>query len=201
MDEATGEFGGTEGGRMASWKFSIEVATAWESAFFAAAIPGVRQVALRSAMTAIADTSWLGKLAHLSRFGLGGAAGPGTQYMSWIHETDFILAVEFLIAHNDIAGPVNLAAPHPVPNDAFMQALREAAGVRFGPRMPEWMLRLGARLIGTEAELVLKSRRVVPGRLLAAGFAFRFPEWTEAVQELLWRADACAPPATQPALH
>src|SRR6185436_13474125 len=98
MDEATGEIGGREGGGMATWKFSIGVATAWEKAFFEAATPGTRKVAMRSAMTAMAGASWLGKLTRLARWGLGGTAGAGTQYMSWIHETDFIRAIEFLIA-------------------------------------------------------------------------------------------------------
>ncbi|MEP6963077.1 MAG: TIGR01777 family oxidoreductase [Acidobacteriota bacterium] len=192
MDEATGEIGGREGAPMSTWKFSIDVATAWEKAFFEAPAPGVRKVALRSAMTAIAGVSWLGKLSGLAKLGLGGAAGAGTQYMSWIHETDFIRAVEFLIAHAELSGVVNVCSPHPVPNAEFMRALREACGVSFGPRVPEWMLRIGSVMIGTEAELILKSRRVVPGRLLAAGFQFRFPTWAEAVRELLWRPSRVA---------
>ena len=186
MDELTGELGVNEGGGMSSWRFSIQVATAWEKAFFGVDVPGVRKVALRSAMTAIAGTSWLGKLTGLARMGLGGAAGPGTQYMSWIHETDFIRAVEFLIAHEEIDGPVNLSAPSPMPNAEFMAAIREACGIWFGPRLPEWMLRVGSVLMGSEAELILKSRRVVPRRLLDAGFEFRFPTWPDAVHELLW---------------
>jgi uncharacterized protein (TIGR01777 family) len=185
MDEATGELGGNEGGSMATWRFSIQVATAWEHAFFDSSAPGVRKVALRSAMTAIAGVSWLGKLTLLARFGLGGAAGQGTQYMSWIHETDFIRAIEFLLAHDEITGPINVSSPNPMPNALFMRVLREACGAPLGPRVPEWLLRFGSRLIGTEAELILKSRRVVPRRLLDAGFEFRFPMWPEAARELL----------------
>jgi len=171
---------------MSSWKFSIHVATAWENAFFEANTPGVRKVALRSAMTAIAGVSWLGKLVRLARWGMGGAAGEGTQYMSWIHETDFLRAIEFLLAHTELGGPVNVSSPNPIPNAPFMQALRAACGAPFGPRIPEWMLRFGSGLIGTEAELILKSRRVVPRRLLDAGFEFRFPTWPEAARELLY---------------
>lgn len=194
MDEATGEIGGREGGSMGTWKFSIEVATSWEKAFFESVTPGTRKVAMRSAMIAIAGSSWLGKLTRLARWGLGGAAGAGTQYMSWIHETDFTHAVEFLIARHDLDGRVNVSSPHPLPNAAFMRALRDAGGIPFGPTVPEWALRLGSILIGTEAELILKSRRVVPRRLLDAGFQFRFPTWPEAVRELLWRpgASTCA---------
>ncbi len=183
---------------MASWKFSIQVAMAWERAFFECATPGVRKVAMRSAMTAIAGTSWLGKLTRLARLGLGGAAGSGAQYMSWLHETDCIRAIEFLIAHEELSGPVNLSAPSPMPNAPFMAAIRESCGVGFGPRIPETILRLGSLLIGTEAELILKSRRVVPSRLLEAGFEFRFPTWPEAARELLCdpkssRLQQCAP--------
>jgi uncharacterized protein (TIGR01777 family) len=187
MDEATGEIGGKEGGTMSTWKFSIDVATAWERAFFEARTPGVRKVALRSALTAIPGMSWLGKLTRLAKFGLGGAAGAGNQFVSWIHETDFIRAVEFLIEHEEIDGCVNLASPNPLPNVEFQRALREALGVSFGPRLPEPLLRFGAAMIGSEAELILKSRYVVPRRLLDAGFEFRFPTWPEAARELLWR--------------
>jgi uncharacterized protein (TIGR01777 family) len=189
MDEATGEIGGKEGGSMATWKFSIDVAKAWEKAFFETDTPGVRKVAMRSAMVAIAGVSWLGKLTRLAKWGLGGPAGSGAQYMSWLHETDFVRAVEFLIAREDLDGAVNIASPNPLPHAQFMRALREAVGVRIGPRIPEWALRLGSRLIGTEAELILKSRRVVPRRLLDAGFEFRFPMWPEAALELL---EVCA---------
>lgn len=189
MDEATGEIGGSEIGAMATWKFSIDVATAWERAFFEARVPGVRKIAMRSAMTAIPGVSWLGKLTRLARFGLGGTAGDGRQYVSWIHETDFIRAVEFLIEHEDLAGCVNLSSPNPLPNAEFMRVLREACNVSFGPRLPDPLLRFGATLMGTEAELVLKSRRVVPRRLLEAGFEFRFPTWPEAARELLWHPD------------
>jgi uncharacterized protein (TIGR01777 family) len=186
MDEATGEIGGKEGGSMATWKFSIDVATAWERAFFETRTPGVRKVAMRSALTAIPGVSWLGKLTRLARLGLGGAAGAGNQFVSWIHETDFIRAVEFLIEHEEIDGCVNLASPNPLPNAEFQRAMRDALGVRFGPRLPESLLRFGAMMIGSEAELILKSRRVVPRRLLEAGFEFRFPTWPEAARELLW---------------
>jgi NAD dependent epimerase/dehydratase family enzyme len=175
---------------MATWKFSIDVAKAWEKSFFETPIPGVRKVAMRSAMVAIAGNSWLGKLTRLARWGLGGPAGAGTQYMSWIHETDFIRAVEFLIAREDLDGAVNVSSPNPLPHAAFMRALRDACGLRFGPAVPVWALRLGSRMIGTEAELILKSRRVVPGRLLDAGFDFRFPTWPEAARELLWKPGA-----------
>jgi uncharacterized protein len=189
MDEATGELGGNEPGAPDTWKFSIDVAKAWEQAFFATPIPRVRKVAIRSAMTFSADRGGVFDVfSGLARRGLGGPQGPGTQFVSWIHEVDFARAIDLLIAREDFAGVVNLASPHPLPNREFMRGLREAWGVRFGLPAPTWMLEIGAVLLRTETELVLKSRRVVPGRLRDAGFEFRFPEWAAAARELVARS-------------
>jgi len=124
------------------------------------------------------------------RRGLGGQSADGRQYLSWIHERDFIRAVQFLIDNASVSGPVNLAAPNPLPNADFMKALRAAWGIRFGLPATRWMLTLGAYVMGTETELVLKSRRVVPGRLAALGFKFALPTWPEAAADLCgrWRA-------------
>jgi NAD dependent epimerase/dehydratase family enzyme len=123
-------------------------------------------------------------LLGLVRRGLGGASGDGRQFVSWIHEQDFVRAVRFLIEHDEITGPVNLASPHPLPNADFMRALRDAWGIRFGLPAPRWMLEIGAVFLRTETELILKSRRVVPRRLLDAGFRFEFPEWSSAARNL-----------------
>ena len=129
-------------------------------------------------------------LLGLVRRGLGGTAGDGRQYISWIHERAFLRAIDFIAAPEDLAGPVNLAAPGPLPNAEFMPVLRQAFGTSIGLRATRWMLELGAVFMRTETELVLKSRRVVPGRLLAIGFAFDFPSWPEAAKDLVgrWRA-------------
>lgn len=188
MDEFTGEIGGRETNAHASWKFSIEVATRWEEAFFAASTPKTRKVALRSAVTMSPDRGGIfDTLLRLVRFGLGGAAGSGTQFVSWIHEEDFARAVEFLVAHDEIHGAVNLAAPEPLSNREFMRALREAWGTKIGLPAAEWVLEVGAFFLSTETQLVLKSRRVVPERLLAAGFRFEFPRWPAAAQKLVRR--------------
>jgi hypothetical protein len=128
-------------------------------------------------------------LSNLVRVGLGGTQGNGRQFVSWIHETDFARAVEFLMEHEEMSGPVNLAAPNPLPNWEFMAALRWAWDMPNGVPAPWPLLELGALLMRTEPELVLKSRRVVPGRLLEAGFEFEFPEWAEAAEDLVrqWR--------------
>jgi len=127
-------------------------------------------------------------LLQLVRFGLGGAAGDGRQYVSWIHHQDFANAVLWLIEHEELEGPVNLAAPNPLINSEFMRVLRSAWGMPFGLPATEWMLELGAFLLQSETELILKSRRVVPARLLQSGFTFEFPEWSDAARELCERA-------------
>ena len=129
-------------------------------------------------------------LMGLVRFGLGGRQGNGRQVVSWIHEADFVAAIEFLLKHESINGVVNLASPHPLPNRDFMKALREAAGISFGLPSTRVMLELGALVMRTETELVLKSRRVVPGRLMEEGFRFQFPQWMEAARDLAqrWRS-------------
>jgi len=184
-DEAADILGGTEPNAPGTWRFSIEVAQAWERAVDDAVTPGTRKLKLRSAMTMSPDRGGIfATLLGLARCGLGGPAGDGRQFVSWIHEEDFIRAVHWLIAHEEMAGAVNLAAPNPLPYAAFMRALRQAAGVPLGLPAPRWMLEIGCWLLQTESELVLKSRRVVPGRLLEVGFEFRYPTWPEAARAL-----------------
>ena len=110
--------------------------------------------------------------------------GHGRQFMSWIHHEDFIAAVRWLVDREDIEGAVNVAAPHPLPNGEFMRVLREACGVSFGVPTSKWMLEIGAVFMRTETELILKSRRVVPARLLEHGFTFKYPDWRSAAQDL-----------------
>lgn len=130
-------------------------------------------------------------LLRLVRFGLGGRAGDGSQYVSWIHERDFVQALLWLIEHKDFAGPVNLASPGPVPNADFMRTLRQAwGGMPIGLPAMEWMVEIGAFVLRTESELILKSRRVVPGRLVNAGFQFEYANWSSAAADLCrrWRS-------------
>jgi len=193
MDEASGELGGNEIGVPDTWRFSIDVAKSWEAAFFSSAIPKTRKIALRSAVILSPDRGGIfDVLLGLVRRGLGGTAGDGKQYVSWIHETDFVAAVDFLIARDDLEGVVNLSAPNPLPNSEFMRDLRKAAGIPIGLPAQRLMLEVGAVFLRTETELILKSRRVIPGRLLTAGFDFRFPRWREAAEDLVrrWRVGA-----------
>lgn len=190
-DERSGVLGGNESNAPASWQFSIEVARAWERAFDDAVTTATRKVALRSAMTLSPDAAGVfDTLLGLVRRGLGGAAGNGRQFVSWIHYEDFVAAVRWLIDRQEIDGIVNIASPNPLPNAQFMRVLREAYGVPFGLPARGWMLEVGAAFLRTETELILKSRRVVPVRLLEHGFAFKFPSWCDAAADLChqWKA-------------
>ncbi len=189
-DEATGHLGGSEPDAPTDWRFSVEVATAWERALNDCDLERTRKVALRSTMMMSPDRGGIfDTLLGLVRLGLGGRAGDGRQFVSWIHDVDFVGAVDWLIEREDIAGPVNLAAPEPLPNADFMRELRAAWGVALGLPASRWMLEVGALLLRTETGLVLKSRRVVPGRLLDGGYRFQFPTWSEAARDLCrrWR--------------
>jgi len=190
MDEKTGQLGGHEAGAPDTWNFSIRVAKDWESAFFATPTPRTRKVAMRSAITfSPAPGNAFAAFSNLVRVGMGGAQGSGRQFVSWIHESDFARAVEFLIAREDLDGPINIAAPHPLANRDFMAALREAWEVPNGLPIPSPFIEIGAFFLRTETELVLKSRCVVPTRLLRASFQFEFPYWPDAAEDLVrqWR--------------
>src|SRR3954454_5636448 len=170
-----------------TWRFSYDVARRWEQA---AADTPVRTVLMRSAMVMSPDRGGVfDTLRTLVRRGLGGPAAGGRPFVSWIHDADFAAAIRLLIARDDLSGPVNLAAPNPLPYRDFMAALRRAEGVPVGLPATRWMLELGAWAVRTETELVLKSRRVVPARLAEAGFAFDYPEWPAAARDLVadWR--------------
>lgn len=176
MDEATGELG--KG-------FSVDVCRQWERTLAEARTPGTRKVALRSAM--VLDHGPGGVWEAFSRLARRGLAGPmagGRQFVSFLHGDDFARALLFLLERDDLCGPVNVAAPHPLPNADFLRVLRRAVGARLGLPSAPWMLEVGAFFLQTETELLVKSRRVVPGKLLAAGFLFRYPTWPEAAAAL-----------------
>lgn len=199
-DEVTGVLGGNEPGVPGYWSYSVEIAENWERAQDRADIPHTRKVALRSAMVMSPDRGGVfDVLSWLTRLGLGGPVAGGAQYVSWIHDQDFVRAVEFLVDRDDLAGPVNLAAPAPLPQRAFMRGLRSAWGVPAGLPATRWMAELGAFALRSDTELLLKSRRVVPGRLLEAGFAFRYAEWPGAADDLVERARITRRPSVTPA--
>jgi uncharacterized protein (TIGR01777 family) len=186
--EATGLIGGSEPEVPRYWDASIAIARAWEAFLDAAPTPQTRKVALRAAMVMSPDKGGVfDTMATLARHGLGGRHGSGRQFVSWIHEYDFVAAIRFLIEHPALSGAVNLCSPHPLPNRDFQSNLRRALEVRFALPSPAWLLELGAFFLRTETELLLKSRRVVPSRLLAEGFEFNFPAWAAAAGELAQR--------------
>lgn len=190
-DETSGLIGGSEPDAPESWRFSIDVVQAWEKALDEEATPGTRKVKLRMAMVMNPDAgSTFATLLTLVRLGLGGKVGDGRQFISWIHEIDLIRAVYWILDREHLEGAINLASPEPLPHREFMAALRKAWGVPFGLPVTKWMLEIAAVLHRTESELILKSRRVVPGRLLDDGFYFQYPEWPDAARELCkrWRA-------------
>jgi len=198
-DDLTGVLGGTEPNAPDTWRFSIDVARAWEAAASEIETPQTRKVLLRSAMTMSPDRGGVfDVLLGLVRHGLGGASGDGRQFVSWIHDRDFIDAVDWLIDRDDLSGPINVCSPHPIPNAEFMRDLRQAWGTRIGLPATKWMLEIGAVFLRTETELVLKSRRVVPTRLQQSGFKFKFPRWPDAAADLCRRWwEARSGPATQ----
>jgi len=165
--------------------FLAEVVTSWEKVFFGRELASTRQVALRTSVVLGKDGGAIGPLVWLTRFGLGGKQASGTQMFSWIHLEDYFRVVLFLQEQDALQGVFNCTAPHPISNDVFMHALRSVLHVPFGIPAPEFAIRLGARLIGTEPELLLNSAYVVPKKLSEGSFKFSFPEINKALQNLL----------------
>lgn len=192
MDELTGEIGGNEPGAAKKWNFSIDVATSWERVYFAQPAPHTRKVAMRTTLVMNPDRgSIFDTLLSLVRHGLGGTVGDGRQMVSWIYDYDFARAIEFIIQHDELDGVVNIGSPYPIPQREFMRLLRQAWGTRVGLPATRWMLEVATFLMRNESELVLKSRWVLPTRLLQAGFTFGLPHWDDALKELVrrWRDD------------
>lgn len=183
MDQYTGELGSG---------FSVEVARSWEAVASSFSLPHTRTVLLRSAMVMSPLGGVLPRLVQLTRMGLGGRHGSGDQFVSWIHAEDLCRAVEHVLQHAEAHGIYDLAAPEPVRDGYLMAQLAANLRPLVALPKPRWMLEAGAWLLRTETELVLKSRRVVPTRLLREGFAFRFPGMTAALMQLL-RSNSCVP--------
>lgn len=180
-----GEDGEIDSTPAAKDEFSIEVATAWEQVFNEARTPRTRKITLRAAMVLGMDRNSVFPVLHrLTRFGLGGKMGAGKQFVSWIHQTDFCRAIEWLVKRHDLSGPVNICAPNPLTNAEMMRVFREVCGMPVGLPAAGWMLEIGALVLRTETELLIKSRRVAPKRLVESGFMFRYPFIRDAVEDL-----------------
>lgn len=186
-DEITGILGGGEPEVPRYWDYSVEIARRWEAEQARAATPATRKVALRTAIVMSPGKGGAFEaLRRMVKLGLGGPVAGGAQYVSWLHEADFVRAILFLLTA-ELTGPVNLAAPNPLPQKDFMRELCAACGVPVGLPATRWMAELGAWAIRSDTELLLKSRRVVPTRLLDAGFTFHHPTWLEAARGLVAR--------------
>lgn len=181
-DEANGTIEATAEAKDA---FSIEVARAWEQEFADATLPATRKIVMRTALVLGNEPGGVFPiLRRLTRCFLGGPMAGGRPYVSWIHAEDFCRAVDWLMTEPGADGVYNLCSPNPVPNSELMAALQNALGVPFGLPATRWMLAIGAFVLRTETELLIKSRRVAPARLLAEGFAFRHPDLEEAIADL-----------------
>ena len=192
-DEATGVISGSQAGVPAYWSSSVAIAVNWERALADAVVPGTRKIALRTAFVMSPDRGGVfDVLSRLARLGLGGPVAGGRQYVSWLHDADLVRAVSFLIGREDLGGAVNLAAPSPLPQREFMRSLRAACGIPVGLPATRWMASVGAFAMRSDAELLLKSRRVLPGRLVSEGFVFDYPSWPAAAADLARRARARA---------
>jgi len=165
--------------------FSVDVATAWEEAFFSFNLPNTRQAALRIAIVLGKNGGVMVPYQNLVKFGLGGNQGSGHQKFSWIHVEDLFRVVLFLQERKDLEGVFNCSAPNPVTNQELMQNLRSVMNIPFGLPAPKWMLELGSILIRTETELVLKSRWVIPERLQKEGFNFTYDTLDKTLQDIL----------------
>lgn len=186
-DETTGIIGGDEPDVPGYWEFSVRIARNWEAELAGADTPHTRKVALRTAMVMSPDRGGVfDYLSWLARLGLGGPVAGGRQFVSWVHDEDFVRAVALLI-REPVEGAVNIAAPEPLPNKDFMRELRRAWHRPFGLPATKAMAEVGAFALRSDTELLLKSRRVVPRRLQEAGFEFHFPKWREAAQNLVER--------------
>ncbi|WP_207421096.1 TIGR01777 family oxidoreductase [Desertivirga brevis] len=178
QDEESGEIGSG---------FSVEVCREWEDTFFSINTPSTRKIALRMGIVLGQQDGVFPRLLNMVKLGMGGKQGDGQQYVSWIHELDVARSIDWVVNHKDLEGTINCTAPHPLKNKDLMKLLRKAYDVPFGLPTPTWLLEVGARLIGTETELILKSRWVLPKRLLDSGFSFTFPDAASAVRDIITR--------------
>ena len=186
MDEVTGEVDKVEKGNPGNkWEFSVDVVNRWEAALFNANTPDTRRISMRLSMVFGTGKGGVYEaFRNIARLGLGGTQGPGNQYVSWLHVEDLVRMIEWCIGCETLDGAINMVAPNPMPNREFLKALRDACGAKFGLPAASFLLEIGAFFMRTETELLLKSRRVVPGKLLGSGFVFNHPNWPQAAQAI-----------------
>ncbi|SHK72196.1 TIGR01777 family oxidoreductase [Chryseobacterium polytrichastri] len=164
--------------------FSMNICKSWEKEFFTVKKENVRKVALRTSIVLGNNGGAFPKLKLITKLGLGGKQGRGNQNVSWIHIDDFCKAVEYIISHENISGPINITAPNPLSNEQFMSKLRKEMKVPFGLDAPIWQLELASLFLKTETELLLKSRNVYPEKLIKNGFQFSYPTVESTFEDL-----------------
>lgn len=164
--------------------FSMNICKSWEAAFFAKAYTSTRQIATRTSIVLGNGGGAFPKLKRITKLGLGGKQGRGTQFISWIHVTDFCRAIEFIIENEALKGAVNITSLHPIRNSDFMKDMRTQFKLPFGINQSTALLEIGAAMVGTETELLLKSRNVIPRKLISNGFSFNFPTLNSALGHL-----------------
>ncbi|OAQ39924.1 epimerase [Pedobacter psychrophilus] len=164
--------------------FSMNVAKFWEQSFFEIETPKTLKTALRTSIVLGKKGGAFIPLKRLTQFGLGGKQGGGNQYISWIHEEDFARAISFIVK-DKMTGVINVVSPKPITNELFMAELRNQLKIPFGIPTPKFLLKIGAKIIGTEPELVLKSRNVIPDKLIKNGFVFKFESLDKALKNLV----------------
>nr|WP_246008801.1 TIGR01777 family oxidoreductase [Chryseobacterium lactis] len=165
--------------------FSMNICKNWEKEFFNVKNEGIRKVALRTSIVLGNNGGAFPKLKMITKLGLGGKQGRGNQMVSWIHIDDFCRAVDWIIAHDDIAGAINITAPEPLSNELMMKKLRKLMNIPFGLNAPVWQLEIASLFLNTETELLLKSRNVFPEKLLKTGFQFTYSNFDTTIFNLL----------------
>ena len=161
--------------------FSMNICKEWEETFFSYDALNIKQVALRMTIVLGKDGGAYKGLSRLTKLLLGGKHGNGAQMFSWIHESDLCNAIEHIL-ESKFSGIYNLAAPSPICNRTFMEAMRKVLGVKYWVNQPRWLLELGAFFVRTETELLLKSRFVIPKRLMNEGFQFEYKNINECLR-------------------
>ncbi|MDB5013386.1 MAG: hypothetical protein JWQ25_1588 [Daejeonella sp.] len=165
--------------------FSPHVCKEWERAFNEFETLETRKVFLRIGMVLQKGGGIIEPFQNLAKFGLGGKMGSGNQYMTWIHEQDFLNIIDWAINDETAQGIIHCASPNPVTNSEFMKAIRTSVRAPFGFPNPSFLIKIGAVFIGTEAELVLSGRRVVSQVLRERNFLFKYPLLHDAMKQIL----------------
>jgi uncharacterized protein (TIGR01777 family) len=165
--------------------FPVETCELWEQAFNASELPNIRKVLLRTGFALGRNGGALKPLTDLTKLFLGGTAGTGRQYISWLHMEDLNRMFEWSVERPDVEGIFNATGPNPVTNAQFMRTLRHVMHRPWSPPIPNFAVRFGSLLMQTEADLVLKGRRCLPQRLVEKGFAFKYSELANALRDLV----------------